>query len=46
MAKSIPARSEVDPQFTWAITDMYPSDEAWYEELKTMRGLVADAASY
>ena len=32
----IPARSELDPQFTWATTDLYPSDEAWEAELATL----------
>lgn len=29
MPKTVPARAEVDPQFQWALTDIFPSDEAW-----------------
>ena len=46
MQQSIPTRSEADPRFTWAITDMYESDEAWREELLRMRGLSEKLASY
>ncbi len=34
--KKIPLRSEVNPQDTWAIEDLYPSDEAWEQELATL----------
>ena len=46
MQQSIPTRSEADPRFTWAVTDMYESDEAWREELLRMRGLSEKLASY
>ncbi|MGN0601896.1 MAG: oligoendopeptidase F [Oscillospiraceae bacterium] len=35
----IPKRSEQDPQYTWRLEDIYPTDEAWksdLEKLKTM----------
>ena len=31
--QKIPARSELDPQYTWATTDLYPSDEAWEADI-------------
>lgn len=39
MPKTVPARAEVDPQFQWALTDIFPSDEAWsscYAEAQSM----------
>lgn len=39
MPKTVPARAEVDPQFQWALTDIFPSDEAWsscYAEAQAM----------
>lgn len=30
-------RSEVPVEDTWAIEDLYPSDEAWYAELETLK---------
>ena len=34
MQKTIPARSEADPKYTWAIEDVYASDAAWQEDLE------------
>ena len=39
MPKTVLARAEVDPQFQWALTDIFPSDEAWstcYAEAQAM----------
>ncbi len=33
----IPKRSEVPEEFTWALEDIYPSDEAWAEDLEKMK---------
>ena len=33
----IPKRSEVDKQYTWAIEDIYPTDEAWAEDLSRLK---------
>ena len=29
MQNTIPTRAEADPRFTWAVTDMFESDDAW-----------------
>lgn len=52
--QTIPARSELDPQFTWATTDLFPSDEAWeaqipeiqktVEQLKACKGTLGQGA--
>ena len=37
--KRIPKRSEIAPEYTWALEDIYPTDKAWkadLEKLKTM----------
>ena len=41
MAKELLKRSEVKEEFTWNLKDMYASDEAWEEELKTILAIVA-----
>ena len=46
MAHTISARSEVDPRFTWAITDLFPSDDAWRQELARMRGMLKQVRGY
>ena len=30
---SLPARTQVPPELTWNIADIFPSDEAWEAEL-------------
>lgn len=46
MAHTLPTRSQVDPANTWAITDLYPSDQAWREACENVRSLVRDLAAY
>ena len=46
MAHTLPTRSQVDPANTWAITDLYPSDQAWREAYNSVRGLVSSLAEY
>ena len=46
MAHTLPTRSQVDPAYTWAITDLYPSDQAWREAYDSVRGLVNHLAGY
>ena len=46
MAHTLPTRSQVDPANTWAITDLYPSDQAWREAYESVRGLVRGLAEY
>jgi oligoendopeptidase F len=42
----IPARSELDPQYTWATEDLYPSDEAWKSEFEKTKLFLEEIASY
>ncbi|MBR6683995.1 MAG: oligoendopeptidase F family protein, partial [Firmicutes bacterium] len=42
----IPAREQIPQEFKWAIEDMYPSDEAWEQELLTLDSDQAALASY
>lgn len=37
MSKELKKRSEVNKEYTWAIEDLYLTDEAWYEDLKKAR---------
>ena len=42
----IPQRSEIPVEDTWAIEDLYPSDAAWEEELKTLDADQARLAAF
>ena len=44
--KKIPARSELAVEDTWAIEDLYPTDEAWEVELATLDGDKEALCSY
>ena len=37
MSKPIRKRSEVAAEFTWDLTDIFPSDEAWRAEYEALR---------
>lgn len=42
----IPKRSEVDPRYTWALEDLFPSDEAWEEALAALGSMPEQMAAY
>ena len=54
MPKNIASRSDYDPQYQWALTDIFPSDEAWREcyakaqasldTLRSYEGQLSDSA--
>ncbi len=44
--KKIRQRHEIPVADTWAIEDLYPSDEAWEQELLTLEADKAELASY
>lgn len=54
MPKTVPARADVDPQFQWALTDIFPTDDAWtacydqtqakLDQLRGYEGHLADSA--
>lgn len=46
MSKRIPTRKELDPATCWAVEDLYPSDEAWEQELEACKALPAQLAAY
>ena len=39
-------RSEVEKQFTWAIEDLYATDELWEKEFNELRGMLPKAVEY
>lgn len=45
MAKELLKRSEVKEEYTWNLKDMYPSVDAWKEDLKVLAGLMEEIAS-
>lgn len=48
MAKNtkLPKRKEVDKQFTWAIEDLYASDELWQQEFDQVKALLPKVSEY
>jgi oligoendopeptidase F len=42
----IPARSDIDPRYTWNLTDLYPSDEAWEQEYGEVKNLIENAGRF
>lgn len=46
MEKKIPVRSEADPKYTWAIEDVYASDDLWHTDLEKARSLPQQITAY
>jgi len=44
--KNIPKRSEVDKRFTWAIEDLYATDELWQEEYNRIKEMLPRISEY
>lgn len=42
----VSARSEHDPRMTWALTDLFPTDDAWRAELARVRSLLPVLKTY
>lgn len=45
-SKKIPARSEIAVEDTWAIEDLYTSDEAWEKDLSLLEQAKTELAAY
>ena len=43
--KKIPERSEIPASDRWAVEDMYPSDEAWKEDLEKLKKMTDEIAA-
>ena len=46
MENRIPNRNELDKRFCWAVEDLFPSDEAWEQELEACKNLPAALAGF
>ena len=46
MENRIPNRNELDKRFCWAVEDIFPSDEAWEQELEACKNLPAELAGF
>lgn len=44
--KKIPQRSEIPEESKWAISDIYPTDEAWERDLEKVKDLAKEAAAF
>jgi oligoendopeptidase F len=44
--KNLPKRNEVDQKFTWAIEDLYASDELWQKEYEKVKEMLPKAVEY
>ncbi len=36
----------MDPQYTWATTDLFSSDEAWEAEIPKLQGMIRELKGY
>lgn len=45
MAKELPKRSEVKEEYTWNLSDMYASKEAWERELDEVKALASELSA-
>ena len=45
-SSAVPLRSEIDDKYKWDLTKVYPSDEAWEEDLKKVKDLSPKFADY
>ena len=43
---SIPTRDEVPREFTWDLTDIFPTDEAWLAEYEALKAVPAQLAAF
>ena len=46
MAKTVPVRSEIPQEFTWNLTDLFPSDEAWQAEYTRLQESLGKLSAY
>ena len=46
MAKMIPTRNEVAEEYTWKLSDLFPSDDAWRTEFSRLHETMAQLSSY
>lgn len=46
MSKQLPTRADVLPQFTWNLSDIFPTDAAWREELQRISAQVDTLRTY
>ena len=44
--KNLPKRNEVEKNDTWAIEDLYTTDERWQSEYEKIKGMLPKAAEY
>ena len=45
-SSAVPLRSEIDDKYKWDLTKVYPSDQAWEEDLKKVKELSPKFAEY
>ena len=46
LAQNLRERSQLDPAYTWQITDLYPTDDAWRADYERLQGVLKQLAGY
>ena len=46
MVKTLPTRAEIPAQYTWDLTPVYATDEAWDHEFATVPPLLEEVITY
>ena len=42
----IKTREEIAPKYKWRLEDLFPSEQAWEQELKRLEGEIPEAARF
>ena len=45
-SKAIPTRDDIETKYTWQLTDIYETDQAWEEDLQNAQKLIEKAGEY
>ena len=45
-SKTIPQRDQVPQQYTWKLSDIYETPEAWQQDFDTLKAQIPHLAAY
>ena len=45
-SKAIPTREDIDPKYTWKLTDIYETEQAWEDDFQNAQALIDKAKEY
>jgi oligoendopeptidase F len=45
-SKAIPTRDDIEAKYTWQLTDIYESEQAWQDDFQNAQKLIEKASEY